>query len=130
MITCRLDSGMPSSFLRLAKKDDGSIELTLGSFDPCGTPVTNAIAGFRASGNARTYSALVNLAAAMAADNLDTAQSGWRPEGLTDADQHFFVSWAQRLESARREIDAANQRERSCGYGWGESREDSNVTSV
>ena len=125
MITSRLESMSAVGFLRLIKEDDGDICLAIGSSDLNGgirsvASIEFCTPGSGGGGSSRTYAALVNLAAAMAADNLDPMQSGRRPEGLTDADQHFFVSWTQRMESVRKEIDAANQRERIGGYGWGE----------
>lgn len=125
MITERLESMSPIGFLRIIKEDDGDICLTIGQPDRGGSlsriaSIEFCTPGSGGGGSSRTYAALVNLAAAMAADNLDPTQSGRRPEGLTDADQHFFVSWAQRMEAAHKEIDAANQRERTGGYGWGE----------
>lgn len=115
MITERLESMSATGFLRVIKEDDGDICLTICQPERDGrhriASIEFCTPGSGGGGSSRTYAALVNLAAAMAADNLDPTQSGRRPEGLTDADQHFFVLWAQRMESVRREIDAANKRD-------------------
>lgn len=105
MMTERLESMSPNGYLRLFRQDDGDIILTiaesnrdkdfrsLSSVEFC-TPVAGG------GGSRRTYFALIQLMAAMAADNLDASQSGRRPEDLDFEEQKRLVEWGERCVQA------------------------------
>lgn len=103
MITERLESMSPRGFLRLIRQDDGDVVLTVGQ-DNDGD-FTYATIEFCTpfggrGGSRRTYIALVQLAAAMAADNLDQYQAARRPPELNEDEQKAFVEWGKQCRIA------------------------------
>lgn len=109
MITERLESMSPQGFLRLMRQGDGDMVLSVGEGGCDGGLEQFATVEFctpfsGGGGSSRTYAALIQLAAAMAADNLDDLQRNRRPPGLDESEQNAFVEWGKQC------LEALNER--------------------
>lgn len=105
MQTERLESMSPNGFLRLFRQNDGDICLTIGQGQPEGGFESIASVEFctpmaGGGGSLRTYRALIQLMAAMAADNLDDSQKGRRPPRVDNEDQRKLVEWGEQCSQA------------------------------
>lgn len=110
MLTERLESMSPCGFLRLQRQDDGDIVITVGEGDgndgcKCFATVEFCTPFGGGGGSEQTWAALVQLAAAMAADNLDELWGGRRPPGIDDDQQREFVRWGKQCS----EVDRKSQ---------------------
>ncbi len=88
MHTERLESMSPRGYLRIIRQDDGDLIVSVGEGDSSGGFKSFAHVEFctpfaGGGGSKRTYAALIQLAAAMAEDNLDDSQIGRRPPPTT-----------------------------------------------
>lgn len=121
MITARLESMSPDGCLELYRQEDGDIILTIAEgHERGGIKRTAAVEfctpGAGGGGSSRTWAALVQLMGAMAADNLDAAQSGRRPPGdrlgrlvIDDDEQRRLVEWAAQCRQADDEMQKLEQ---------------------
>lgn len=109
--TERLESMSPRGFLRLIRQDDGDIIISIGEGDEDGGWRSFATIEFctpfsGGGGSEKTWEALVQLGAAMAADNLDDMQGGRRPPHVDDDEQRRWIEWADQCRRAKREFNA------------------------
>ena len=97
-LTERKEDMSPRGFLRILMEDDGDIIVAVGQCDRDGIVDPVARVEFCSIGSGggrspRTRDALIQLMAAIAADNLDSTCSARRGEHLNDADEAQIIKW-------------------------------------
>lgn len=111
METERKESMSPSGFIRLYRAQDGDICIQVGQGDENGgiervscIEICTPFAG--GGGSQKTYAALIQLMAAMAADNMDPSQNARRPERVDEDQQKRIIEWGRQCGSVAREPKA------------------------
>lgn len=95
MLAERLESMSAKGFLRLLKQDDGDIILAIVDEEGESASVEFCAPGAGGGGSRRTYGALIQLIAAMAADNLDLREDVRKPLGIDVEEQKWLVQWGK-----------------------------------
>lgn len=113
MKTARLESMSRRGFMSLIREDDGDIIIAVAEEDRSGVvriaDVQFCTAGIGGGGSKRTHAALLDLMAAMAADNLDKLQDHRRPDDIDDDVQQQIIDWHDQVQQSRLELRGGSQ---------------------